>query len=123
MAKAPRKWTITPNRKAIVIAMLEKQHTISTLATSFGLTEKTMSKALKRAGIEPAKYRQSGIANIRSRMFERLETVDKDKDYVELAMKLVDKYEVNDEAVVSTGSNKKLNTSIQLKILAELADD
>jgi len=117
-------FNITPTRKPIVVELLKKQHTIGTLATSFGVTDKTMSKALKKAGIVPARYRQVGIANIKSRMFERLETVDKDKDYVELAMKLVDKYDTEDTNIPkSTGSDKKLNASIQLAILAELADD
>ncbi len=117
-------FNITPTRMPIVVAMLEKQHTIGTLATSFGVTDKTMSKALKNAKIDPAKYRRKGISDIKSRMFERLETVDKDKDYVELAMKLVDKYDDNDDVVPkSTGSDKKLNASIQAKILLELSDD
>ncbi len=117
-------FNITPNRKVIVIGLLEKQHTIGTLATSFGVTDKTMSKALKKASINPAKFRRKGISDIKSRMFERLELVDKDDKYVELAMKIVDKYDVDDEVHTITGSsNKKLNADIQLKILAELSDD
>jgi len=116
-------FNITPARKSIVVAMLEKQHTIGTLATSFGVTDKTMSKALKKAGIIPAKFRQVGIANVKSRMFERLELVDKDDKYVELAMKIVDKYDVDDEVHTITGSSSKSVDSITAKIMLEMSSD
>ncbi len=119
MAKAPHKWSVTATRKGIIIKMLEKQHTIGTLATSFGVTEKTMSKALKAAKIDPKQYRRKGISDIKSRMFERLETVDKDKDYVELALKIVDKYDT-EEPEADEGSGAKSVDTITAKIMLEM---
>ena len=111
-------FNITPPRRKIVLAMLEKQHTIGTLATSFDVTEKTMSKALTKAGIVPAKFRQTGIANLRSRMFDRLELIVKDKDYVDLAFKIVDKYEtpVDDGADDDTTGSKVDDVLARIKL-------
>ncbi len=119
MATSGKKFTITSARKTIVIPLLEKQHTIGTLATSFGVTEKTMSKALKAAKIDPKQYRRKGISDIKSRMFERLETVDKDKDYVELALKIVDKYDT-EEPEADEGSGAKSVDTITAKIMLEM---
>ncbi len=126
MAKAPHKWTITPNRKVIILDMLEKQHTLGTIATSYGITPKTLTKALKRAKIEPTDLKRKGMADIKAKMLQRLATIDRDDKYVEMSLKVLDKYgHILDEGetLTTAGSSKKLNADIQLKILAELSDD
>ena len=116
-----KKFSITPNRKAVIVQMLQKQHTINTLALAFGITRKTMSKALKRAKIDADTYRVNGMANVRSRMFERLEDVDKDDKYVELSLKVLDKYgSILEDADTDTdGSTAKIK-NIAKEIMNEL---
>ena len=116
------KFNVTAIRKPIVISMLEKQHSVSTLATSFGVSDKTMRKALKSAGIDPKSYRRCGMARLKQTMFERLEMIDKDKDYTELALKVLDRYETTDDSSTSIGSTTKTSKDISKQILDELND-
>ena len=127
MAIRGRKFTITPTRRSVIIPLLEKQHTISTIATLYGVNYKTMSKALKRAGIDPNDYRKVGIANLKARVFDRLEKIDDHKDYANTAIKVLDRYDPDlnikeSDSCVSddTGSSSSSDEDIKKKILIEL---
>ena len=121
MAKAPHKWTITPNRKVIILDMLEKQYTLGTIATSYGITPKTLTKALKRAKIEPTDLKRKGMADIKAKMLQRLATIDRDDKFVEMSLKVLDKYghilDGDDDKSIDT---KKRANSIRAEILLEL---
>jgi len=123
MAIKGRKFSITPIRKSNIIPLLERQHTIETLATLYGVTRKTMSRALKAAKIDPDAYRRQGMANVKAKMMERLENIDKDKDYVDMSLRVLDKYGSildDDDAVSSTTGSKDKIKDAAMKIMVEL---
>ena len=129
MMPTGKRWTVTANRKAIIINMLKKQHSIKTLATSFGINEKTMSKALKKAGINPNDYKQLGIYELRHRMLERLEMIDDHKDYANVAVKVLDRYDPDVNKINTSnalGSKNevtiKSDKDIKMQILQELSE-
>ena len=122
MAVKGKKWTITPNRKVTIMTMLERQHTLETIATAFGITDDTLRKAFKRAGIKWDRVRATGIKNVRAKMLERMEKIDKDKDYCEVAIKVLDRYDNTDDTTTGSSTAAKSTKDIAAKILEELQD-
>ena len=126
MPTAPKKgkghkWTLTNTRKVMIIDMLKKQYTISSIATEFGVSQKTISKALKNEKMNWKAIRKSGIDSLRSRMFSRLEDIDDPKDYVNSCMKVLDKYDTDVEVdTIDSNSSKDKVKEAANKILEEL---
>ncbi len=115
-------WNITPNRKVMIMDMLKRQHTIGSIATNYGVNVKTITKALKKAKIDHKAVRLSGIADVKATMFKRLELIDKDKDYVDASMKVLDRYDNTDDTTTGSSTAAKSTKDIAAKILEELQD-
>ena len=115
-----KSWTITPSRKVMIMDMLKRQHTLQTIATNYGINVKTITKALKVSKIDWKAVRLSGIADVKATMFKRLEKIDKDKDYCDVALKVLDKYDIED--TTTNDGSVKSDKAIRDQILSEISD-
>ncbi len=115
-------WNITPNRKVMIMDMLKRQHTLQTIATNYGVNTKTIAKAMKAAKIDHKAVRLSGIADVKATMFKRMELIDKDKDYVDAAIKVLDRYDVTDAADTGSSTSGAAAKDAVAKIMEELQD-
>ena len=115
-----KSWTLTANRKALLIDMLRKQYTLQSCATEFGISVKLLNKQLKINKLDWKSYRRAGICDLRKRVFERLDDIDDPKDYVNAGMKVLDRYDTHIEDVSDNSIGSK-DSDIKSKILMELS--
>jgi len=124
---SPTKFTLTPTRLVKMREMFENQHSLQSVAIQHGISYKHLSKILRKAKFDYKAIQMSGINNLRADVLNSISKIADPKDKATVGLKYLDKYDKdtveNDDIVKSAGSSKKLNASIQSKILLELADD
>jgi hypothetical protein len=113
-----KSWTLTDRRRGIVLDMLKRQHTLQSIAGYFGVGLKLITKVLRAEGINWREERLNGLANLRAKMFERLDNIDRDDRFVDLSLKVLDKYDVAVEEVVDNST--PTDSAVAAKILKEL---
>jgi len=118
-----KQWTLTAKRKAIVIDMLMKQHTLGSICTHFSIAPKTLQKELKKNGIKWKRYREAGILNIRQMLIEDMIQIDDDYKRCDMALKFLSKYDKDakdKESDVTVKFKKDDTQEITQEILEEI---
>ncbi len=119
-------FTLTADRKLKMMEMLKSQWTVSGIAVSYGISYKTLIKLFKKHGIKHKEIRMSGLMSLRSDTFAAITAIAEPDKKVKAGLDFLKQYPIDDNDDVvpkSNGSDKKLNASIQAKILLELSDD
>ncbi len=94
-------WHITDKRKVDVTEMLKRQWTLASVAGHYGIASKTLSKALKAAGVDWKAVRMSGISLVRARLYDDITMIDLPRDRALVALKYLERYdreEVEDDS-------------------------
>ena len=119
-------FTLTADRKLKMMEMLKSQWTVSGIAVSYGISYKTLIKLFKKHKIKHKEIRMSGLMSLRSDTFAAITSIAEPDKKVKSGLDFLKQYPIDDNDDVvpkSVGSDKKLNASIQLAILAELSDE
>jgi len=102
MPTAPKKgsghkWSLTANRKMLIIDMLKKQYTLSSIAAEFGVSQETISKALKKDKINWKAIRMSSLNRLRAEVYESIYKIDDDSKRVKAGLEFLDRYPIQED--------------------------
>ena len=115
------KWHLTDERREKIISLLKQQHTIKSIAQLYGVKDETISKALKKAGIDWRAVKESGIATLRSTVFASVFQIDDPAEKVRAGMSFLKRY---DNEQVDTVERETVSADeIARKIMEELSGD
>ena len=121
MAKGTN-WTLTSMRKAKVMELLGSQWTLSAIATEFGVSTKTITKALKANKINHKAVRMSGLNRLRADTFNSIGSINDDYKRVDAGLKYLDRYAIDEDTTIDTDGSKSKIKDIAKEILSELND-
>ena len=126
MPKPGKAFTMTSDRRTKMTDMLRRQWTVSGIACEYGISYKFLIKLMKKEKMNHKAIRMSGLLNLKADTYSKIEKIAEPDKAVKAGLDFLKQYPIvedDDLDVKSVGSDKKLNASIQLAILAELSDE
>lgn len=97
MATAGNIWHLTDKRREFIISELTAQMSVPSIALELGISDDTLYRKLKEAGIDHRAVRRRGLERLRKNCLSWIYNIEDDKDRAEVAMKYLNKYLPADE--------------------------
>jgi hypothetical protein len=85
-------WHLTDKRRDFVIGELTAQMSVPSIAIELGISDDTLYRRLKEAGIDHRTVRRQGLEKLRRSCLSWIYNIDDEKDRAEVAMKYLSKY-------------------------------
>ena len=111
-------WNLTADRLKLSLKMLNKQHTVSSIAIHFGIKHSVFSAKLVECGVDAAAIRNSGRLNMKAMVFTSVMNIKDDAKRADAGLKFLTQYPVDvDDAIVAVDDTE----DIKREILNELS--
>jgi len=114
-----KEFRLTDKRRRDIISMLKKQWTVSGIAVQYGISHKTLSRLLKKEGIDVKAVKMSGLYALKAKTYEAIDEIDEADKRVNAGLSFLKQYPIPEDNTGSDTATVNIDIAVN-KVMEDL---